>query len=108
MDTDKKHYVDIFVTLPDGRRIVVSVKNQDTGGTAEEKVPYEIGKLDDMLNKRCDIEIAYLVICGNGWSSKQMYLGEEGYWPEHFRTNYPQVKSICEHTFKEVVENNDL
>ena len=104
----KRHRLDIFVTLPDGRRIAVSVKNQDTGGTAEEKVPYELGKLGDMLTKRPDIESTYLVICGNGWSCKEMYLGEEGYWPKHFRVNYPQVKIICEHTFKELVENNNL
>ena len=104
----KRHRLDILHTFPDGRKIAVSVKNQDTGGTAEEKVPYELGKLGDMLNKRPDIESTYLVICGNGWSYKEMYLGEEGYWSQHFRVNYPQVKIICEHAFKELVENNDL
>lgn len=37
-----KHYVDIVASREDGKPILVSMKWQQTSGTAEQKVPFEV------------------------------------------------------------------
>jgi hypothetical protein len=50
-----------------GRRIVVSLKWQQVAGTAEQKIPFEVIALLQLLESRgCDD--AYLVLGGTGWT----------------------------------------
>jgi hypothetical protein len=70
---DKRHRVDVLVDTDNGEQILVSMKWQQTSGTAEEKVPFEVVKLLHAL-KSGKYKTAYLVLGGNGWSIKQFYL----------------------------------
>jgi hypothetical protein len=58
-----------------GRRIVVSLKWQQVAGTAEQKIPYEVIALLQLLESRaCDD--AYVVLSGAGWTPqlREFYL----------------------------------
>lgn len=72
----RKHKVDAVVTAPDGRGILLSMKWQETGGTAEEKIPYELMLLHDAIHKSGGkYDKAYLVLGGDtGWTLKKFYL----------------------------------
>ncbi|NDB87065.1 MAG: hypothetical protein EB127_30925, partial [Alphaproteobacteria bacterium] len=49
---------------------------QEVSGTAEEKVPFEVMKLQDAIDDY-GYESAIIVLCGdNGWSWKEEYLSE--------------------------------
>jgi len=59
-----KHIVDILVFVKSSNaKIIVSVKFQDVGGTAEEKVGYEMYTLE-----KSDCEKAFIICGGSGWS----------------------------------------
>lgn len=69
------HKVDILLTAPDDSQIPVSVKWQQTSGTAEQKVPFEIICLADAVHKSDGkFKKSYLVLGGEGWSLKNFYL----------------------------------
>lgn len=55
--------------------ILVSLKNQDVAGTAEEKVPFECMKLQDAIDDY-GYDSAIVVLNGNGWTWKEQYLSE--------------------------------
>jgi hypothetical protein len=55
-----------------GRRTLVSLKWQQTGGTAEQKVPFEVMCLADAV-RNGHAEHAYLVLGGDGWSLRTYY-----------------------------------
>jgi hypothetical protein len=68
------HKVDILLTA-DGTEIPVSVKWQQTSGTAEQKVPFEIICLAEAVrNSDGKFKKSYLVLGGEGWSLKNFYL----------------------------------
>ena len=55
---------------------LISLKYQEVSGTAEEKVPFEVMKLQDAIDDY-GYESAIIVLCGdNGWSWKEEYLSE--------------------------------
>jgi len=58
-----------------GRRIVVSLKWQQVAGTAEQKIPFEVIALLQLLESRA-CEDAYLVLGGTGWTPqvREFYL----------------------------------
>ncbi len=67
---------DLLVTDPvTGRRIVVSLKWQQVPGTAEQKIPFEVMVLSDLLESGKCAEV-YLVLGGTGWTPtlKDFYL----------------------------------
>jgi hypothetical protein len=67
----RKHQVDA-VALKDGLDILISLKWQQTSGTAEQKVPFEVMCLADAIrSKRADR--AYLVLGGDGWTLRDYY-----------------------------------
>ena len=49
-------------------RALVSCKYQDSGGTAEEKIPYEVIKLIKAMNDDSRYRFAWLVMGGDGWN----------------------------------------
>jgi hypothetical protein len=52
--------------------ILVSLKWQQTGGTAEQKVPFEVMCLADAV-RRGGFARAYLVLGGDGWTLRDYY-----------------------------------
>jgi hypothetical protein len=78
-----KHYVDV-VARKDGRNILVSLKWQQVGGTAEQKIPFEIICLAEAIAQSAKAEKqedrygkAVLVLGGDGWTLKEWYLSGE-------------------------------
>jgi hypothetical protein len=69
----RKHYADV-IAEKDGRRIIVSVKNQQVGGTAEEKVPWEVICQMHAV-KEYGYDKAYIVLGGIGWTLRDFYVG---------------------------------
>jgi hypothetical protein len=66
-----KHLPDRVIETPDLRWIILSKKWQETSGTAEQKVPFEIIKLIDAIAKsNGKFPYAYLIIGGEGWNPK--------------------------------------
>jgi len=63
-----RHSIDALATR-DGQSFLISMKWQQTSGTAEQKVPFELICLVEAMD-RGDYEKAYLVIGGEGWKPK--------------------------------------
>ncbi len=68
-----KHIVDVLAEK-DGRRLIVSLKWQQVSGTAEQKVPFEVICLEDVL-KTGVYDGAYVVLGGEGWKLRNFYTG---------------------------------
>lgn len=77
-----KHRIDHVVTRPDGSELLVSCKTQNTGGTAEEKLPYELMKLAHTLTEDPERwgEYAVLIVDGDGWSAGIKKMLEDDIW----------------------------
>ena len=89
-NTKKKHILDILldgeVDIKKGKKrpislhkggTLVSLKYQKIEGTAEEKIPFEVLKLQDAID-RYAYECAIIVLCGDGgWTLKKTYLKDE-------------------------------
>ena len=69
----RKHKADAVATK-DGHRIVVSLKWQQVSGTAEQKVPFEVICLAEVINCGACAQ-AYLVLGGDGWTLRDYYVG---------------------------------
>lgn len=69
------HKIDA-VASKDGERVLVSMKWQQTGGTAEQKVPFEVMCLADAVLAG-QAARAYLVLGGDGWSLRDYYTSGE-------------------------------
>lgn len=67
----RPHKVDA-VAVKDARAWLVSMKWQQVGGTAEQKVPFEVICLADALSGGA-YESAYLVLGGLGWTLRDFY-----------------------------------
>ena len=65
----KKHILDLLVN----GRLLVSVKWQEVGGTAEEKVVFEMFKLQDKINSGA-YEKGFIVRGGPGWTIYEQLL----------------------------------
>jgi hypothetical protein len=66
-----RHVVDAVVTKG-GEKILVSVKWQQIRGTAEQKVPFEMICLAEVLDAGL-YDRAYLVLGGEGWTLRNFY-----------------------------------
>lgn len=62
-----------------GRHFIISMKWQQTSGTAEQKVPFEVMCLQDavMHNSNPKFEKAYLVLGGNKWTLRDYYVSDQ-------------------------------
>ena len=58
----------------------ISLKWQQSSGTAEQKVPYEFMCLADVLAKDSTIHKAYIGIGGDGWTKHQFFLNDLNDW----------------------------
>lgn len=74
-----RHKADIVAMRPNGSKFLVSLKWQQTAGSAEEKVPFEVIKLLHTLRECPAYDKAYIVIGGDGFSAGlvEFYLSEE-------------------------------
>lgn len=71
-----KHMVDVLATSKAHEKILISLKWQQTSGTAEQKVPFEVICLADaVINSGGDLSRAYLVLGGEGWKLRNFYTG---------------------------------
>ena len=60
----------------DGHRILISLKWQQSAGTAEQKVPFEVISLvQAILDAGDEYSKAYLVLGGEGWKLRDFYTG---------------------------------
>ena len=67
----RRHMVDALATK-DGEAILVSLKWQQTNGTAEQKVPFEVMCLADAVREGKATR-AYLVLGGDGWTLRNYF-----------------------------------
>jgi hypothetical protein len=60
------------VAEKDGEKIIISLKWQQSSGTAEQKVPFEVMCLADAVRERLAHK-AYLVLGGTGWKLRAYF-----------------------------------
>lgn len=81
-----------------------SLKWQQTGGTAEQKVPFEVMCLADAI-RGGHAQHAYLVLGGDGWSLRDYYTS--GALQEHL-THALLVKVVTLEAFIRLANNGQL
>jgi hypothetical protein len=70
-----KHVVDLVAYDAAGRGFLISLKWQQTSGTAEQKVPYEAMCLIQAVRSEHErYEKAYLVLGGPSWTLREFYI----------------------------------
>lgn len=70
-----KHYVDIIASKGDNKPILISMKWQQTSGTAEQKVAFEVICLLKALRNNGGVYgKAYVVLGGGGWKLRDFYV----------------------------------
>ena len=97
------HKVDAIATK-DGRRTLVSLKWQQTGGTAEQKVPFEVMCLADAVRAQ-HADRAYLVLGGDGWTLRDYYTS--GKLDEHL-VHAGLVRVVTLEAFARIANNGEL
>jgi hypothetical protein len=71
-----KHIVDLVAYNREGAGYLISLKWQQTSGTAEQKVPYEaMCLIDAALSEPERYTRAYLVLGGPAWTLRDFYTG---------------------------------
>lgn len=85
-------------------RILVSMKWQQVGGTAEQKVPFEVMCLADAV-RAGHAERAYLVLGGDGWSLRDYFTS--GALAEHL-VHAEHVKVVTLEAFVRLANNGQL
>lgn len=84
------HKIDC-VAEKNGSRYLVSLKWQQTGGTAEQKVAFESICLEEAIeSSNASYAKAYLVLGGDGWTLRDYYVSEKMRKYVH----YPHVKIV--------------
>ena len=68
----RRHKVDL-VAAKGEHRVLVSVKWQQSRGTVEQKVPFEVICLKEALGHGPGYALAYLVLGGEGWQLRTFY-----------------------------------
>ncbi|MEM9079526.1 MAG: PD-(D/E)XK nuclease superfamily protein [Verrucomicrobiota bacterium] len=100
-----KHKVDL-VASRDQTSLLISLKWQQSSGTAEQKVPYEIICLSEALKQtHPQHQKAYLILGGNGWTLKNFYL--KGGLNKHLKLDHP-VEILDLETFVARANQNQL
>lgn len=68
-----QHRIDVLAENASGSQCLISMKWQQVGGTAEQKIPFEVICLVEAL-RQGNYKSAYLVLGGDGWRYKDVYL----------------------------------
>jgi hypothetical protein len=66
-----RHRVDVLAER-NGERVLISLKWQQVGGTAEQKVPFEVISLIDAVQAG-GFAKAYIALGGEGWTLRDFY-----------------------------------
>jgi hypothetical protein len=70
-----KHMVDVVASDSSGRMYLISLKWQQTSGTAEQKVPFEVICLAETITSTEERYAgAYVVLGGSGWKLRDFYV----------------------------------
>src|ERR1700730_890199 len=69
----RKHKVDLTAERA-GEEILISMKWQQTSGTAEQKVPFEIISLAEAIREKPTYKRAYVVLGGPKWTLRDYYV----------------------------------
>lgn len=94
-----RHRADIVGMRPNGSKFLVSLKWQQTTGSAEEKIPFEVIKLLHTLRENPAVyDKAYIVVGGDGFTAGLV----EFYLSEEFRSYIRESEKI------EVLTLNDI
>ena len=88
----------------DGQSALVSLKWQQTGGTAEQKVPFEVMCLADAV-RAGQAARAYLVLGGDGWTLRDYYVS--GQMAEHL-IHAELVRVVTLEAFVRLANNGQL
>jgi len=100
-----KYTIDILVDS----LIYISIKWQQIGGSAEEKIPFEVITLTHILKtKNNENARAYIVLGGNGWrkSLKEWYCSSE--FLEWILEAKKYVTIVNENTFVAMINNRQI
>jgi hypothetical protein len=97
------HKVDA-VAAKGGETLLVSLKWQQTGGTAEQKVPFEVMCLADAVRAGHGAR-AYLVLGGDGWTLRDYYTS--GALAEHL-VHATLVRVVTLEAFVRLANNGEL
>jgi len=87
-----------------GRKVLVSLKWQQTGGTAEQKVPFEIMCLADAV-RAGHADGAYLVLGGDGWTLRDYFTSDA--LSEHL-VHAKLVRVVTLEAFVRLANNGEL
>ncbi len=91
------HRIDVLATSADGGQIPISLKWQQTSGTAEQKVPFEIICLANAVHQsKGRFKKAYLVLGGSGWSLREFYVSGS---VRQYLKNCEPVETVTLETF---------
>ena len=91
------HKVDVLVSGESDVEIPISLKWQQTSGTAEQKVPFEILCLAEAVHgSRGKFKKAYLVLGGGGWTLRDYYVSGD---IRHYLRNCEPVEIVSLETF---------
>ena len=70
----RRHKVDYIVAKEGQKAILISSKYQEVGGTAEQKVPFEVISLIKAIREsKGRFERAHIVLGGKGWTLREFY-----------------------------------
>jgi hypothetical protein len=97
------HKVDAVASKA-GETLLVSLKWQQTGGTAEQKVPFEVMCLADAVRNE-QAARAYLVLGGDGWTLRDYYTS--GALAEHL-THAALVRVVTLEAFVRLANNGQI
>jgi len=102
----RKQKVDVVAQDRDGRHILISLKWQQTSGTAEQKVPFEVICLAEAVSADKNGQTrAYLVLGGSGWTLRDFFTG--GGLEAHLK-NARLVKILALESFVARANKGDL
>ena len=97
------HKADVLATR-EGARMLVSLKWQQTAGTAEQKVPFEVMCLADAV-RGGHANRAYLVLGGDGWSLRDYFIS--GALSDHLK-HAGLVRVVTLEAFIRLANNSQL
>lgn len=98
------HRVDVLAVGPDGRKHLISMKWQEVSGTAEQKVPFEVMCLLDIIRHGEEKYDAYVVLGGEGWKRRDFFVsGGMGEYMPH-----PEVQVMTLESFVKLANRGKL